>query len=469
MDLGVAMARTWWRSLWGAWLATYVPAALALGIAFRDEPWLAVLVLWWSKPLFDRFALHVLSRAVFGDTPRLRETLAAWRELLRPGLIASLTVHRLNPARSFVLPVWQLERQTGAAARSRRHTLQRRLWAYAVWLTVICANLEVAVLLSTGSVIDLFVPAKADTAYDLSSLFSGEAWWTAWSWADSVAYALAVTAIEPFYVAAGFSLYLDRRMRLEGWDVEVALRRLVLRLGRGVAMAAIVSAVSIALLSAPRSAQAAPGTPKEEIAQVLKAPEFQTHRSVSTWIYRGEPGDERAGRDVAFWNKLARMLARITQVLGWTALVAFAVAALWYARRFLPVRADPGEAVAAAARPVTRTRAREQRLPDDLAGAAAALARQGRTREALSLLYRGALAVLSERHGLGVERGDTESDCLRRSAEVLGGSAQEYFATLIAGWQRAAYASEPPDAAQAVSLCLAWPRHFRSRAEEDGA
>jgi len=462
MDLGVAMARGWWRALWGAWLAAYVPAALALGIAFRDDPWLAVLLLWWLKPLFDRFALHVLSRAVFGETPRLRDTLGAWRELLRPGLLASLTLHRLNPARSFVLPIWQLERQTGAAARSRRRTLQRRLWAYAVWLTVICANLEVAVLLSTGSVIDLFVPAKADAVYDLSSVFSGDAWWNAVSWTDTLAYALAVSAIEPFYVAAGFSLYLDRRMRLEGWDVEVALRRLVLRLGQVATVAVMVLAVSIALVSVPGTARAAPGTPKEEIAEVLKAPEFQTHRNVSTWVYRAEPGDEDTGRNVEFWNKLARVLARITQVLGWAALAVLAVVSIWYARRLLPARTDPEVAAAVSARPAMRARAQEQRLPDDPARTAEALARQGRTRDALSLLYRGALAALSERHGLGVERGDTESDSLRRSASVLGDAAQEYFAALVASWQRAAYTSEPPDPAQAVSLCLAWPRHFRA-------
>ena len=32
--------------------------------------------------------------------------------------------------------------------------------------------------------------------------------------------------IEPFYVAGGFALYLNRRTALEGWDLEVALRRM---------------------------------------------------------------------------------------------------------------------------------------------------------------------------------------------------------------------------------------------------
>ena len=43
---------------------------------------------------------------------------------------------------------------------------------------------------------------------------------------DAFAYAAAVLVLEPFYVAAGFALYLNRRTLLEGWDIEVALRRI---------------------------------------------------------------------------------------------------------------------------------------------------------------------------------------------------------------------------------------------------
>jgi hypothetical protein len=39
------------------------------------------------------------------------------------------------------------------------------------------------------------------------------------------AYALAVFAIEPFYVAAGFAMYLNRRAELEAWDIEQELKR----------------------------------------------------------------------------------------------------------------------------------------------------------------------------------------------------------------------------------------------------
>jgi hypothetical protein len=40
-----------------------------------------------------------------------------------------------------------------------------------------------------------------------------------------VAYAVAIAFIEPFYVAGGFAMYLNRRAELEAWDIEQELRR----------------------------------------------------------------------------------------------------------------------------------------------------------------------------------------------------------------------------------------------------
>ena len=40
-----------------------------------------------------------------------------------------------------------------------------------------------------------------------------------------VAYAIALMFLEPFYVAAGFGMYLNRRAELEAWDIEQEFRR----------------------------------------------------------------------------------------------------------------------------------------------------------------------------------------------------------------------------------------------------
>ena len=38
-------------------------------------------------------------------------------------------------------------------------------------------------------------------------------------------YGATVLFVEPFFVAAGFAMYLDRRAELEAWDIEQEFRR----------------------------------------------------------------------------------------------------------------------------------------------------------------------------------------------------------------------------------------------------
>jgi hypothetical protein len=109
--------------VYAAWLTLFVPLCV-LAMLVLPPGW-AVLLVWWLKPVLERVVLHVLAAGVFGDLPRLRDTLRALPRALTPGLIASLTWYRFFLVRSFNLPVWQLERQTGpgAPAAARRLAL----------------------------------------------------------------------------------------------------------------------------------------------------------------------------------------------------------------------------------------------------------------------------------------------------------------------------------------------------------
>ena len=108
IDLGVAMLRRWWR-------AVFVPHAIVFGVvaafaaalgAWLGKPWVALLLIWWLKPLYDRVVLHVLSRTVFGEQPRTRAVLGAWREWLGSGLLGSLLLRWWpDMGRSFSLAV----------------------------------------------------------------------------------------------------------------------------------------------------------------------------------------------------------------------------------------------------------------------------------------------------------------------------------------------------------------------------
>jgi hypothetical protein len=337
---------------------------------------------------------------------------------------------------------------------------------YGGWLTLIAATFEGVVFLSALLLVGMLAPAAGAPGFEFSELFRGGGEESpGWDLHDSLCYVIAVSVVEPIYVAAGFSLYLNRRAILEGWDIELALRRLDERLRslRGVA-AAVVAAACLAW--APPPATAAEKSAKAEIREVLKAPEFQTSKDAMTWRYRGERkarDDDRSASD--FWANVGAFFAQISEALLWIAVAAGVVALLFFLRRYLPRfladnpdRYRPPDALFGLA--VT-----PESLPDDVAGTAARLAREGRLREALSLLYRGALSVLVHRDHVPLAEGDTEGDCLRAAGRALPVAGADYFGRLIRAWQSAAYAGRLPGVAEAEALARDWAPVFAARPE----
>lgn len=225
-DLGFAMVRAWGASIYLPWLVLTVPTALAL--IWTLHFW-GLLVFWWLLPLFEAVALYPLSRAVFGELPTARRSLRAapgemrraWREI---------ALRRLYPARSFALPIGQLEGLKGRERRERRSVLSAAIDVHGgitivfvcfQWL-LLCAVLALAVFLTPSWL-------GVDWGYVFERLFEGQLP----RWGHDLLFslwALILVAIDPYYVAAGFGLYLDRRTALEGWDLEIELRRLARRL-----------------------------------------------------------------------------------------------------------------------------------------------------------------------------------------------------------------------------------------------
>ena len=428
MDLGLAMLQRWWRLV-------YQPHAILLGgllsIAFLaawrlDAPWVALVLLWWLKPMYDRLALHVLSRAVFGEALATRAALGGAREWLSSGMVMALTLGRFDLARSFNLPVRQLEGQRGAAARERRGLLGRRARGNAVWLTVVCLHFEAVLYWSFGMAATLLLPASGiDTRDFFEALRSGEAW----TYADVIAYAAAILVLEPFYVAAGFALYLNRRTLLEGWDLEVALRRLAARF----ASLLLVLAFSLAAIG-PQTAWAQKD-PKQEMAEVLKAPEFPHEQDAMRWVPRNVAKHEPI-RPGGF--RLGAWIAELARVILWVAVAAAAAYALWRLVQMLPAwrRPPPSEPYRAPTALFGMELAPES-LPLDVPGAALQLLQQGRTREALALLYRGTLSRLVHERGVQLAASNTE-------LEVLALAPSPYLQKLIETWRACAYAQRLP-------------------------
>ena len=104
----------------------------------------------------------------------------------------------------------------------RVRQLRRRMAGAAFLVTVAFVTAEMCLVFTVLSLLVWFAPA--DAAPDLITLLF-EPTNVFLEGALAVAYALVIGFLEPFYVAAGFAMYLNRRAELEAWDVEQELRR----------------------------------------------------------------------------------------------------------------------------------------------------------------------------------------------------------------------------------------------------
>ena len=96
---------------------------------------------------------------------------------------------------------------------------------------------------------------------------------------------------------------------------------------------------------------------------------------------------------------------------------------------------------------------RPESLPDDIGASARELWNRGDHRQALALLYRGALSRLVHAHGVPVKHSSTEGECVALAAQHLNASATAYFAQLVRVWQRAVYGGNDPQTDTVMALC----------------
>ncbi len=337
LDLGLRMHQRWSGPVYRAWLTTVMPCwllLLAISIAF-DVPWLGVFLIWWLKPLWDRIPLFVLSRAIFGATPNMREVYGKLTTLWGTGLFNALVRYRISPGRSLLMPITQLEGLRGAPAANRRRVLGRGPEAGGA-TGLFFAGFALEWLLAAGmiSLVLFMVPDSPEVDFETvlqAAESNGGPLWA--RLLPLIGWLLAMSLVEPVYVAAGFALYLNRRTLLEGWDIELTFRRLARRIAtqRGIVsalfLAISLSSVSVAHATSPPTGsipidldssepllpvsdlvgkvpyRSAPGidepstTEAERASEVVFArPEFGYDREVQRWVARESP--ELAGFDL---------------------------------------------------------------------------------------------------------------------------------------------------------------------------
>jgi len=507
MELGTALARRHARAVWGSWLLASAP----LFVLFNALAWWldgfawASLAMWWFKPLFERAPLYVLSRGIFGETVGARAALAAQRHWGGTGFWGYLGWRRFSLLRSLCLPVNLLEGNAPAQRAPRRRAVAAGAAGPAILLALICLGFELVLVLGAIAAVFMFIPLE----------LLPDSWRAAWAmisvetppWADlllNLLSWLAAALVGPFYVGAGFGLYLNRRTQMEAWDVEIALRRLRERLLPAASTLALL--LCLALPLAPAHAQDADADTARQVADEARAagqtdanegeddgeaanaandpanaaagifgeqqvdtagfrqavnrayedPLQRPVRQVTEWkpiddatgekkAGKKDTKDDKAGQKHGERNRGLKLLARVAEwglwaLLGGVVLVLLLTARLWWPWLRGAGRRTPKDA------PRVQEEAVELPvvLPPDVATQAGLLWDQGRPRQALALLYRASVRTLVERTGNALPPGATEAQCLRASRRMPQPADRELFARIVRMWQYAAYGGRLP-------------------------
>ncbi len=467
VDLGLALVRRdFWRCFAVWWLAMLLPTAAA-GWCLWEWPFLWLMWFWWWKPMGSRMVLFELSRRLFGERPSwrtsLREIPRAWTRRFFHRFVGT----RLSPWLPVTLAVEDLEGLRGPLYRQRCVQVTRRGGGAVTWIFFASIPAACWFGLAILGLLLIFVPEGQDSAWRAAC----ETWDSDRPFEVPVlvmrtmvcAVMLALSLTDMFATGAGFGIYLNNRTWIEGWDVELALKRLAMRLTKA---ALAVLLVLTALMPGPVRA-ADESRAAQVIREVKAAPEFKVH-TIKEKVAK-TTGNSRSfdGLNLDWLHFDGTWLAGIEYVLvagAMAVLIGLVSWLVWANRHAIGWRGGGGKpAIPPRARVVMGMDVSPETLPADLPMVAMDLWRQGRYQEALGLLYRGAISRVMDAGVVEIQESDTEGDCVRRVNRAGAAAYPEYFRGITGVWIRMAYAGCRPDDGEVERLCRQWPFEERRR------
>ncbi|MEL7311046.1 MAG: hypothetical protein AAFN07_06025 [Pseudomonadota bacterium] len=471
------------KLIYRVWFAFTLPWVVIIALLTWYTPYggWALFAYWWFEPLTDGLILHIISQRLFGALPTLGGTLRQTARLAKKNWVFLLTPLRLHFARSIAMPLTQLEGLRGAARRARAKTINRRINNHGVGVTLAYQHLVLCIYLGIALLCVWLLPEAMQNEF-------WEKWWLIMRDTDQsvidillllVMY-IAQSLLHPWFVGAGFGLYINCRNRLEAWDIEVAFRRAAARRRQRAALA-VTCIVGIGIgLAAPQARAQTNDASQTAIQQnwseetvseaARKAADSAAYNAKQTryrYESRLDTSDDSEDADIAsetvtgtVWSSIVSLFAAVMELGLWLLVGLFVVVLFLTRDRWLPLL-DPGGA-GAARRQKTRLMVSGEvvdsdAMPDDVVGEARRLWYQGDHRSALSLLFRGAVIDAVQRFELRLPDSATEGICIRAVAKRSDTDYSGDFRDITEQWLRCAYGGHIPDDQRFESLCVGVP------------
>jgi len=474
IDLGFLMARRWWQTLFLAGAIPPLLLLIPLLLIFYDQPYWAVFFIWWLKPFWERLPLYIASRSIFAEDSFESTVSLQFKKLFRIDFLPWLLWRRLSFYRAFDLPVTILEELKGKPRGQRLNVLHGKHTNTALANQFVCFCCELIVASGLFSMLVFFIPDRFEMdIFDPIGDFT-----LLGDWLLSLCLFIAMMLVIPFHSTAGLSLYLNRRIELEAWDIEIAFRRLAQRkwqsAGSFIASIFLTLAIGFSASLAPTESYAATlhdhGSAKQLIEEVLKGDDFGEEKTVRNWRFKNlvEENQDKIPEwlidFVEWWEKnidLSDAEDSINTTAFWLKLLlvcAFIFLLVYLFYRFRGPLKNLQAQKTNQLRPEVMfgLDVRADSLPDDVPTQVMNLWREEKHRDALSLLYRASLSRLLEHHALAFKSSHTEAECAALVKAQGIDSLSEYFSLLTNVWRRLAYGHQIPQPGTFQALCEQW-------------
>ena len=489
MDLGFTLVRDNWRAIYLPWFILLTCLSTISFIIIPDGyKEYAVMLVWWLKPFHDRFLLNSFSHQLFNKNLTTEQALKSIPELIKKtGLPGALTFRRPSFSRGFTLPVWQLEQLRGKNRSKRQKVLLQSAHSHAIALTLAMIFIELALYFSIYALIILMLPSSfqsnALVLFFTDAISEDISMWL--HILDHIIYTLALFLVEPFYVAASFTLYINRRTQLEAWDIELIFKQFAQRLktiplkrSHNLSLAFLLPGIVIFIftitstglvyakdnnkdvlsdyrLPAEKSAQI--------ITEIMQDNDLSNEKITHRWTTIEEEKEPDTSWNLeAFFKPFIQFISVLFEAILWITLLLALISAFLSREKWLPFFQRKRQSPTKSYTPdiMFGMDIRPQSLPDDIPETARKLWQKNKHRDSLSLLYRGALAQLVNTYQLALKDSQTEGDILLLAKTTLERNQQAYLEHLTKQWKLIAYAHHLPKEIDVNKLYKGWYSDF---------
>ena len=462
-----------WRNNFAFFTVLMIAPFIAAAVLIRISPlpaWSSYLLIWWLKPLFARPVLHVISVRFFKPQATFRGILKGFAKSLFIALPGDLLWRRFSLWRSARMPVRTLEHLSGNAARMRIKTLELGGLGFCSSLTILTSAIFFSVFI--GELFFAIAIIEMIEVVPLSALWQ-------WQYVKIIellifcAICLNFILIEPLYVCMGFGIYINSRIEVEGWDIQLLLQNFIKqkkqktasRIVQSPAILKVIVFISIGLFFMLSPCQTIPAeqayiensdsVPIDVLNQILSSPDFGGQQE--GWGIRLRNQKEATKQPELNFDWLAKIKDFFGMVL-FLILILLIIAAVGYiALRLYRLKKNSINKKGKNWKSSFLTRSGGTIIsdPNTLLSEALLLHNQGMIRDAWAKCFLAAIAIYSTQDDLEFPVDATEYDCLSIVKKTKARNI-EGFGALVLSWTGLAYGGKMPDNGifeKAVEFC----------------